>query len=50
VQNGTVFAKKDKVRWRCRNCGFVHEGTKAAEKCPICQHPKAYFEIVPSNY
>lgn len=50
IEGGTVYQKNQKVKWRCRNCGFVHEGTKAAEKCPVCQHPKAYFEIVPVNY
>ncbi|MFZ2653365.1 MAG: rubrerythrin family protein [Victivallales bacterium] len=50
VEGGTVFQKYQKVKWRCRNCGFMHEGEKSVEKCPICQHPKAYFEIVPSNY
>lgn len=50
VESGHVFQKQEKVRWRCRNCGFVHEGAKAVEKCPICQHPKAYFEVVPANY
>lgn len=50
VENGTVFQKSDKVKWRCRNCGFVYEGTKSPEKCPICKHPKAYYEIVPANY
>jgi len=50
VDNGTVFAKNDAVRWQCRNCGFVVEGKKAFEMCPVCKHPKAYFEIVASNY
>ena len=50
VQEGKVFAKGRKVKWRCRNCGFVHEGPTAAKKCPVCQHPQAYFEIVPENY
>ena len=50
IESGEVFQKSQKVKWRCRNCGFMHEGTKSVEKCPICQHPKAYFEIVPSNY
>ena len=50
MESGAVFQKSDKTKWRCRNCGFVHEGTKALEKCPVCQHPKAYFEIVPVNY
>jgi rubrerythrin len=50
VESGRVFVKEEKVRWRCRNCGLVHEGTKSLEKCPVCQHPKAFFEIVPDNY
>ena len=50
LENGTVFQKETKVKWRCRNCGFVHEGAQAAQKCPICQHPQAYFDIVPENY
>jgi rubrerythrin len=50
LENGAVFQKPQKVKWRCRNCGFVHEGTVAAKKCPVCQHPQAYFEIVSENY
>ncbi len=50
VEEGAVFQKKEKTKWRCRNCGFTHEGTKSVDKCPICQHPKAYFEVVPYNY
>jgi rubrerythrin len=50
IESGHVFQKEQKVRWRCRKCGFVYEGLKAIEKCPVCQHPKAYFEIVPENY
>jgi len=36
--------------WRCRNCGFPIEGEHAPEKCPACEHPQAYFEIVPENW
>ena len=50
LESGAVFEKAQKVKWRCRNCGLVYEGTKALEKCPVCQHPKAYFDIVPENY
>jgi len=50
LETGKVFQKEQKVKWVCRNCGFTHEGTKAAEKCPICQHPQAYFEMVTTNY
>lgn len=45
VQEETVFSKEESVEWRCRNCGYIHVGTKALEKCPVCDHPKAYFEI-----
>jgi rubrerythrin len=50
LEDGEVFARKDKVRWVCRNCGYVHEGAKAPEACPACLHPKAFFELMPENY
>jgi len=50
LEKGLVFEKKQKTKWRCRNCGFSYEATKALDKCPVCQHPKAYFEVVPANY
>ncbi len=50
VEEGRVFAKPAKVRWTCRNCGYVHEGEKAPDKCPACQHPQAYFEVDAENY
>jgi rubrerythrin len=50
VEEGTVFKKNEKVFWRCRNCGFIHEGTEALEECPACQHPRAYFELLGENY
>ena len=50
VQEGRVYKKEDKVKWRCRNCGFTHEGENAVEKCPVCQHPQSYFELVVENY
>jgi rubrerythrin len=50
VQKDTAFRKQQKVKWKCRNCGFVHEGDKAPERCPICRHPKAYFELQQTNY
>lgn len=45
-----VFKKEKVVKWKCRNCGYVHEGTEAPSKCPACQHPQAYFEIKEENY
>jgi rubrerythrin len=50
VEDGTVFAKTEKVKWVCINCGYVHEDEKALENCPACQHPKAYFELYEENY
>lgn len=50
VEENMVFAKKEKVRWVCRKCGYVHEGEKAPETCPACLHPKAYFELFVENY
>jgi rubrerythrin len=50
VQQGKVFKKDQPVKWKCRNCGYVFEGTQAPEKCPVCAHPKAYFEVWVENY
>jgi rubrerythrin len=50
IEDGTVFEKKTKVKWVCRNCGYVHEGEKALETCPACLHPKGYFEVYDENY
>ncbi len=50
LQSGRVFAKPQRVRWRCRNCGFIHEGEKAVQTCPVCKHPQAYFEMVTDGF
>jgi rubrerythrin len=50
VSSGKVFAKEKKVVWRCLNCGYVHEGTEALEKCPACDHPRDYFELLGENW
>lgn len=50
VESGMVFAKQEKVDWKCRNCGFVHIGNSAPEICPACIHPKAFFELLAENY
>lgn len=50
LEEGKVFKRGDKVVWKCRNCGFIHEGTLAPKLCPACQHSQAYFEIKESNY
>ncbi len=50
LESGKVFKKDGKVTWKCRNCGFLHEGTVAPQQCPACQHPQAYFEVSEENY
>jgi len=50
VEEGKVFEKDGVVKWKCRNCGYVHEGTTALEVCPACDHPKAHFEVMEENY
>jgi rubrerythrin len=50
IEDGNVFRKKEKVRWVCTNCGYVHESEGAPEKCPACLHPKEYFELEDANY
>jgi rubrerythrin len=50
LENGKVFVRENKLIWKCRNCGYLHEGEEALEKCPSCLHPQAYFEIWAENY
>jgi rubrerythrin len=50
LEEGKVFERNGKVYWKCRNCGYIHEGLKAPKNCPVCDHPQAYFEIREINY
>ena len=50
VENGEVFKKPEIKRWKCANCGHIHEGLEAPISCPACSHPQAYFEILEENY
>jgi rubrerythrin len=50
IQTGKVFKKDAPIMWKCRNCGHVYEGTEAPDQCPVCAHPKAYFEVWAENY
>ena len=50
VKNGKVFEAGEVKIWKCRNCGHIVVGTSAPEVCPVCNHPKAYFEIKAENY
>jgi rubrerythrin len=45
-----VFKRDKPVKWKCRNCGYVHEGTEAPKMCPACLHPQSYFELLGENY
>ena len=50
VKNGKVFKRDKVVKWKCANCGYVHEGTEAPEVCPACLHPQSYYELWVENY
>ena len=50
VETGKVFDCGEVKVWKCRNCGHIHVGPKAPEVCPVCSHPKAFFEIKAENY
>jgi rubrerythrin len=50
IKEGKVFSKDEVVKWHCRNCGYVHEGQIAPNKCPACAHPQSYYEILAENY
>lgn len=50
VNGHTVFKKDGVVYWKCRNCGYVHEGPEAPTVCPACKHPQAYYELLCENY
>ncbi|MDD5313528.1 MAG: rubrerythrin family protein [Dehalococcoidia bacterium] len=50
ISNSEVFKRKEKTRWHCTNCGYVHEGTEAPKVCPACKHPQSYYELLGENY
>ena len=50
IEAGRVFKRDHSVVWRCRNCGYIHEGTEAPAACPACAHPRAYFELLAENW
>ena len=50
IEQGSVFKKDSPIKWKCRNCGYVHEDREAPEKCPACEHAKSYFEVWCENY
>jgi rubrerythrin len=50
IDKGIVFSRPSEEEWHCANCGHIHKGEKAPELCPVCKHPKAYFQIRAGNY
>ena len=50
VEDGSVFLKNEKSVWICRNCGYIHDSANAPQKCPVCNHPQAYFELRAINF
>ncbi len=50
IDNNKVFQKDSAVTWQCQNCGYIHEGNAAIDKCPACNHPKAHFEVLAENW
>ena len=50
LKEGSVFKKNKTVKWHCRNCGYIHEGTEAPKECPACNHARSYFEVLAENW
>jgi rubrerythrin len=50
ISEGVVFKRPNKVRWVCRNCGYVYEGTEAMKVCPLCKHPQSFYELEAANF
>ncbi len=50
VKEGTVFKRDEVVKWKCRNCGYIHEGKEAPKLCPACLHPQSFYEVLSENY
>lgn len=50
LEAGRVFKREEPVTWRCRNCGYLHEGTEAPRVCPACAHPQSHFELLAENW
>jgi len=50
LNKNMVFKRNEIVKWKCRNCGYIHEGTEPPEECPACAHPKSYYELLSENW
>ena len=50
LEEGKIFRKDEVVKWKCRNCGYVHKGKEVPKKCPACGYPQSYYELLCENY
>ncbi len=50
IESGTVFKRSGSQKWKCNNCGYIHEGNEAPDACPACSHAKAHFMIQETNW
>jgi len=50
LEERKVFKKEEVVKWKCRNCGYIHEGKEPPEKCPACGYPRGFYELLCENY
>lgn len=50
LESGTAFKRPEPIKWHCRNCGYIYEGTEAPEICPACDHPRNFYQPAPENY
>ncbi|GAH27388.1 unnamed protein product [marine sediment metagenome] len=50
LEEGKVFKKDKPMKWKCRNCGYIYEGTEPPKICPACDHPQSYYELLGENY
>ena len=50
IEKSEVFKKPSPVKWHCRNCGYVFEGTEPPKECPACKHPQSFYEVLAENY
>ena len=50
VKEDKVFKKDQPVKWKCRNCGYIHEGSEVPDECPACKHPRSHYEVLADNF
>lgn len=50
IKNSRVFKRDKAVKWKCSNCGYIHEGAEPPEECPACAHPRSYYELLAENW